>query len=440
MSFLRSAIVLALGASSAQLLLFACATSEERAAPGGPASDANVSPESALENDVAIPEDAAGDSPSPSTCSDGGFCYTPIPDVGPVRDISAASIDDAWAVTSSSILRWDGTTWTQVHHSNEVRFVGVWATTSNDAWFLAFDALVETSPQLRLVRYSALDGSPPAIRSVSTPSFTYGYTPSAHPVFWGTPSSDALWLLDYEPDAQHPDLEHALDVAVFREAPDGAMTMDRLPLPVDPGNGGSYQWASLWGFGMNDVYVGGSVCPREDCTFEPQDYQGAIAHYDGTGWSVTVLDDSKPVLEMYGTAPSSRPRQLWLGLGLQTYGEVCEPRTLRLVPIADDGSIGAPLHDEHFERETNPTCGCLAGSVTSSSAAWFSDACLVYRWNGTDFEIVPTALGAIPTGRVDGIWAPNADEAWIVGQTLDSSPVLRGFAAKRSTSRNGTTP
>ncbi len=84
------------------------------------------------------------------------------------------------------------------------------------------------------------------------------------------------------------------------------------------------------------------MCPREIAPSNPRTIRGAIAHYDGTGWSVTVLDDSQPVLEMYGTTPSTPTAPAVARPRLQSYGEACEPRTLRLVPVGDDGSIGAP--------------------------------------------------------------------------------------------------
>ncbi|MDF2694381.1 MAG: hypothetical protein K0S65_2764, partial [Labilithrix sp.] len=109
---------------------------------------------------------------------------------------------------------------------------------------------------------------------------------------------------------------------------------------------------------------------------------------------------------------------------------------VRLVPIHDDGTIGAPLFSREHRPWLSSTCSFFLGSVISPTAAWLSDGCLVYRWNGTTLESTPTAIAGEPPGRIDGIWAANADDAWIVGRSSQNAGLPRerwsGFAARRT--------
>jgi hypothetical protein len=180
----------------------------------------------------------------------------------------------------------------------------------------------------------------------------------------------------------------------------------------------------------------GEICFPAACD------HGAIAHYDGTVWSTTLLDTPEFVRGMFGTAAPDQARQLWLWRSdhiASTIDYHLLKPALELVPVLDDGHVGAPI----FTRSVNglpakgtaaPQCERISGSAVSPSAAWFSDGCFVYRWNGTELARMPTAVEGIPPGDTNGVWAESAENAWVVGTSVPyQGPDLpdTGFAAYR---------
>jgi len=444
---MRSVVAPIVGALLAHAALFSCASSDEdvRPAPATPDGSTVPAAEAGVE-DASTPEGDIGDADARGRCSDGGFCYASLPlNVRNLVHVSASSMDDVWALSPDAVLRWDGASWSTAYGANNqgtaARFSGLWVSKKDDVWVLATD-LDEPDSPVRIVRYSALDGQPPAFRERSIASVPSPYgEPDVHPVFGVTPASDALWLLDHR-FPNPPD-----GVIRFREESDGSVVSDRVSIPVEEGDGSTYRWSSLWTFSATDVYVGGSLCLAGHdpwsgrCAtdfFGPAEDIGVIAHYDGTSWSITSLG-AGAVLAMYGTKAAGQGRQLWLGVGAAPatpdrpfFGA----ESVRLVPIGDDGTIGAPLFSQRHRPSTSSTCSFLFGSVISPSAAWLSDGCLVYRWNGTALEPTPTAIDGQPPGRIDGLWAASADDAWIVGRSSQSAGLprerWRGFAARRT--------
>ena len=178
-----------------------------------------------------------------------------------------------------------------------------------------------------------------------------------------------------------------------------------------------FEWESLGGFASNDVWVGGRQC-LNFCG----DQRGALAHYDGATWSITILDTSESVSTIVGTTDPDQPRRLWLGLGHE----------VALVPVEADGGVGAPLHTQTVMTDTYD-CSHLVGAAISPALAWLSNGCLVYRWNGTALDVMPVSPNGIPSAYVKGIWAGKSGEAWIVGESLTRGPNApkTGFTARR---------
>jgi hypothetical protein len=136
------------------------------------------------------------------------------------------------------------------------------------------------------------------------------------------------------------------------------------------------------------------------------------------------------VTSIFGTPPGE-PRHLWLTV-LNLICAFCAsltatPTTTRLVPVMDDGSIGAPLFSQLLTKSTDT--GTVRGWAVSRNAAWISDGDLVWRWTGTELDVTPISIGGLPTGTVRGVWAASADDAWILGETLypkDGLPLQTG--------------
>jgi len=405
---------------------FACAAGDDRTSPtgddGGSPVDGNVATESSMP-DAAQDADAAGDAIVQSHCSSGGFCYYPLPVQKPLSSLSASSVDDAWAMAEGAIVRWNGTVWSEVHRPplppTSGGPVAIWVTKSDDVWALSGGSLV---------RYSAKGGGAPSFRSFALDSVAFAEVLS----LWAaaSPSSDAVWVAS--------GVESVLRV---REAAQGSVD----PLEIEtmlprsgPDDMDAYTWTHVVGFGPDDVYVAGAVCPEGFNCRPPRnnaDPSGAIAHYDGTGWTITSRE--KPILAMSGARTPDGARRLWLVEGLDPGPLGFGPwdASLQLVPVADDASLGAPLVTEALSISPwGAGCDHLSVSAASAEKAWLSDGCLVHRWNGSALETMPTSIQNVARGRVNAIWAANPDEGWIVGEASPQGagfPEHTGFAGQR---------
>jgi hypothetical protein len=409
---------LALGAVAALLPFFACAESELAAS-----AEDDAGPETST-TDVTPSDDGATDGgpDAPETCSAGGFCHVPLPVKKPLLAISAVGMDDAWAIGKDFVVHWDGVSWKLVYQYSEysnddpqATFQGIWVAGHDDVWVLG---------STTILRYSAIDAT-------SAPSFRV--TPS-NGVGGGAggslfPAKDGLWRLG------------GSGVETYRDEPDGGVVAGDSTTPPPPVEG-----FSIWGFGPDDIYVGGQVCPPdEECPYHlPELPYGAIAHYDGSDWSVELLDRGQRVSAITGITKPDQTRQLWIWTGLSRDDSGQTKSALRLHSAQADGGIGAPLFTQPLITDgtgvssdgmtASMWCSRVVASVVSPSTGWFTNGCLVYRWNGTALEVVRTAIGGMPPGKVNGIWAGSADEAWIVGESIPkgAGAPRAGFALRRT--------
>ncbi|MDF2697831.1 MAG: hypothetical protein K0S65_6214 [Labilithrix sp.] len=416
--------LLALGAAAALLPFFACAESELVANAeedaGSEASTLDVS----STDDGATP-DGGPDAPETETCSAGGFCQVPLPVKKPLLAVSAASFDDAWAIGKDFVIHWDGVSWKLVYQYSEydnedpqATFQGIWVAGHEDVWILG---------STTLLRYSAIAGA-------SAPTFRL-----APSMGWGGgagvglfPTKDGFWRLG------------GSGVETYREEPDGGVVVVDGPTPPIEG-------FSIWGFGPDDIWVGGQVCPPgEDCPSHlPELPYGAMAHYDGSDWSVELLERGQRISAITGITAPDQTRQLWIWTGLSREDPLPTKSALRLHSAQADGGIGTPLFTQPLitdgtgvspEGTSAPMwCSRVVASVVSPSTGWFTNGCLVYRWNGTALEHVRTAIGGLPPGKVNGIWAASADDVWIVGESIPKGTGAppTGFALRRTRADGG---
>lgn len=368
-----------------------------------PTTDATVPESSASAADADASDANSRADVQTSTCSDAGFCRSALPVHEPLLDVTATRVDDAWSIGAHTVLHWDGTDWRTLYEyqgsSSTFTLMGVWAGEPNDVWAMAaadFKAIV--------LRYSAVDGGAPSFRQIMTDE---DLSPWGGVSAWLSASSNELWMVK-NPDGI---------VRRVHELSDGTMAFDDVTPTIeveDPSI--SFTWQTVWGFEANDVYVGGYECLNVFCG----DQRGAIAHWDGTSWSATILDTTDRVTTLIGTQPAAEPRRLWMAVGLRA----------QLLPVASDGGIGAPLFEQNIFADS---FGQLRGSAPTASAAWLSNGSLVYRWDGTKLTLQAVSPNALPTASVEGLWGGSSGEAWIVGEFLQHGPDApkQGFAALR---------
>jgi hypothetical protein len=407
----------ALGAASIFVLglLFACANSEDGA---GPSPEAGVQmPDGGSDTSVSdsTVEDALTDVPVvvPGQCSKGGFCFVSLPVQAPIIAVSASNVDDAWMLPNETqtILRWDGSALNQVYEYTgatpaKVSFGAIWAEKKDNVWAVASDS----NFRFFVVRYAPVDGGPPVFRELPTEEFATNYLPGARVnSIWGTAASDTLWV--------------AAGQSVLRLHDNGGSTLavDRFMPSGGPGDRFQYQWYSIRGFADDDIYVGGQGSSPAWGT------RGALAHYDGTAWSIQTFDGNEAVLSLRGTT-AGQTRQLWYSRW-RNLGQV----STRLASIGEDGGLGEGLF-----TVSSPACNATVGDAVTPTAGWFSNGLVVCRWTGTTLEDTATALGGRPiVQKVNAIWAGSADDTWIVGE----STAFGGFAARRTrATADGGTP
>ncbi len=397
------AYVLALGAS------VACADGDDKVAPEPPPVD----PRQVIEGGVADASDPDVDIKAPSGCSPDGFCYVPVPSSTPLIAVSASSADDAWmlAEQSGAILRWNGKAIEQLYeydgaNPSSITFTSIWAAKPDDVWAAA----TTSEGRLFFVHYGKRGGAnAPAFRELATEE-----PDGATRAVWGTPAGDALWVAT------------ASTVLRVREDASGAVVEDLRPSAGADDELG-YVWNGVWGFGPDDVFVAGKICPSSPCGWEGQ---GAIAHYDGTKWSITTLDSASDVSSLHGTPPGA-DRQLWY----DAIEEVSPGESVlktHLVTATSDGKLGAEL----FTHATNdaPACSTRIGQAASAAVGWFSSGNLLCRWNGKALAHAVTAVDDRPLiGVLSGIWAGGADDVWLVGAAVTRTGLpTRPVAARRT--------
>lgn len=396
------AYVVALGAS------VACATGDEKAETKSPPVD---DPSRALDAGVADASEKDATTAAPNGCSDDGFCYEPVPSDRPLIAVSASSADEAWMLPqqSGAILRWNGSSIEQLYEydgasPSSITFVDLWAGKKDDLWAAATDS----ENHYFFVHYAARSGGAPSFRELPTQE-----TVTAIGALWGTADGTALWVATAD------------TVLRVREDASGAVIEDLRPsLGADDEHG--YAWRGVWGFGPDDVFVAGKVCPSSPCGWEGQ---GAIAHYDGASWSITTIDSAQEVSSLRGTPPGTT-RQLWYDTAEEEAPGTFVNKT-QLVTVTSGGQLGAHLY-------THPTngaaCSARLGRASSATVGWFSSGGLLCRWDGTKLTPARTSVGDRPViNALNGIWAGGTDDVWLVGAAVTREGLPQGAIAARRT-------
>jgi hypothetical protein len=102
--------------------------------PGGSTATATATPPPGVTASATAPATATHTaSPTPPVVCTPTWRPLTVPDVGPLRAVSASAPDDAWAVGQRSMLRWNGSAWSQVPGS-PADMNGVAAVAPNDVW------------------------------------------------------------------------------------------------------------------------------------------------------------------------------------------------------------------------------------------------------------------------------------------------------------------
>jgi len=172
--------------------------------------------------------------------------------------IWGAAANDVWMLYDSGLrYHWNGTALTNMPTS-QVRYIGgAWGTAANDVW--GFGETVISS-----LYY-------PAIDHYDGTTWTRTVLPGSGTViaFWNSGPNDLYAVISLNGTTR---MLHG-DGTTWNATPIGPTGMQIL---------------DVWGRAANDVWVAGK--------------QGAIAHYDGTTWTMSATGTTKSLVDIGGTA------------------------------------------------------------------------------------------------------------------------------------------
>lgn len=404
---------------SATLGVVACASDDR--APSDAALESGT-PSTVTDGSTALVDASADADAAPRTCSDDGFCHLALP--AGKRTLRAVAADEqgtAWAVSDNGeILRYDAGAW-KVHVSGLGALNTVFVASATDVWVggasgkvfrgrgaatatLTFDAVTLPSAPVEDVR---------AI---------YGTSPGDVFVVTGKLEGDegALWL----------------GVA----ATGGVL---HYAGPADGGNGGSWSSPNLasnvafshaWGHSGAGVFLAG---------FEASPPSGSSGG-GREGGGEAVLFHRAPLATTF--ARVALPRDGALGAPLNGLGFIAGGASPTAAHVFLLGRIGGGLAPEAsqpgfwlgkrrdggtpedggsfdftYEREgifRDPVLRALTAS--GSTDAWaVGDSGRVRRFDGATWKTVAVTTTSIPLGKnLYGVWSGGPEDVWIVGEDV----------------------
>lgn len=287
-----------------------------------------------------------------------------------VRGIWGASADDAWAWGWKSLYHWDGTTWTRWPSTPSDEIRAIWGPRPNDLWM---------STDVGTFRWDGVAWS-------ASPSQIGFAAASFHSAAGGMPFAVGPWgqVARYD-GARWVELGSRIDSLpvtfgdVWGSAPDDVWVVG-TDETSEVGQGRVFRWNgrhwaiaddgalppanSVWGFGANDVWAGGS-------------------HWDGVAWMQTGPE----LKAMWGATPND----IW-------------------------GASEGKLHRWDGSTWTTVDVGYFYPAAvfgTSISDVWFAGGDLALHWNGSAITREPKL-----TMGVRGLWGSSGRDLWAVGYSL----------------------
>lgn len=351
----------------------------------GPALDAQVEGDAA--SDALV--DAAVDSALP-TCSEDGWCYTPIPtrdevDAGPppawgpktvlqMNAVWPSPDHTTWAVTQSGhVLRWNGTTWNVVAAVGKP-LLSIWGASANDLWIGGDNSLV-------------LRGTVDGDQLTLTPFPADNLQQGAKSILGKSPSD--IWILGSFGGVFH----------LQTPAGGGAASFVQMDLPSDfpgPDYIGPFAAAALWGNG-DEVWVAGNDdrywCDMNGCVnpseFVVRKWKGGN---DGdASWDrIRMFPSPQDFIESYarvrlGVSTSDGVQVVTINGGTKTYAIRIATNDAKLAP----GEIGIQ-HDGPYSwtvERVNNFVGPEGIWATSSSDVWLAGPAGIRHFDGTQWQI-----------------------------------------------------
>lgn len=354
--------------------------------------DGGVLPDASTQSDAGL--DAESDGRATGTCSEHGFCHTPIPGNATVVAAWGDGHGAVWAVTEAgTVLRWDGAVW-KAHVTLDGPLTAIWGSGPTDVWIAGRRGLWHGSgdtPDTLDFAITTLPGDDAApIVSV-----------------WGS-SADDVWAVG----GSTTEIPHVARVLHFARASSGTDPNWELdPLSAEP-----LAFTHVWGSREGGVWLSGLA--YDDAEFA--DY-GVVyrrsPHAPGAGSFVAEplpgRDDGPPFGRFAGArsvATLADGEFLVLGTTGDTRGAYWRART------TDGGRTFA------WTFEESPVSGIAENAAwgTRHDDVWIgSDFGQLKHWDGRSWKPAILTLTGYPvTAPLRGFWGIGGEELWVVGDGI----------------------
>ncbi|MBX3213507.1 MAG: hypothetical protein KF850_15825 [Labilithrix sp.] len=393
-----------LPALAATAALFACgddpATTDTPAAPDASdvdaRSDAGDTPlDAGADDDGASDADTGPDADvPPKTCSDDGWCHTPVPPEQILRDVWSDGAGGSWAVSDQgAILRYDGTAWSVVHTyaATDPRLVSIWGSGPTDIWIGAYGAILHgtgATPANIAWTEIALDQLAPGAGAVS---------------IYGTSKSDVF---------------AAVRTAVLR------LGEDEATWEVDPVTSEIAGTAvSVWGrSGASDVWI-----TSQNATTR----RSVLFHRSGGAESsftpVTGVSEVPFTVSARPCATPGEPRRgwmvddgtLWLVGTRINFTFTCH-YAFRGVARADAGDTDAGAFAFDGRVFYDPYLGQNDIWGSAPNDVWLAgDYGTLHHWDGATWQLAGITVGAHPVKKnLNAIHGRGPGNIWVVGDGI----------------------
>ncbi len=358
----------------------ASALPDSDAGPGIGAEDSGVDVEASADIDAGD----AGDSSSPRTCTDEGWCHTKVPDAQSLRDVWGDGNGVVWTVSSAgNVLYWDSVAWAQSYAAGTPLYA-VWGSSPTDLWAGGDGGLFHGT------------GTSPA-------TMVWTAVPVAAPIrsIWGRSAAD-VWATGYK-GSTSSFTGYVLHYSGPPDAEDAGTGWT-----VDPvAEAFPTRFTKVWGTSDADVWLGGQIGTTNDARVlrgRPNEAGG----YDWTG------SPQMPTGRLFnGAGFVSRNEVFLLGLDPST----SLPGYYRGVRAAADSAFTWTRYDGF--KSGNAALNAVWGS--GHDDVWVAGTLGRLRhWDGTDWHVAATALDDVMpvVNKFNAIWGSGKDDVWVVGDGI----------------------
>jgi hypothetical protein len=314
-----------------------------------------------------------GGCPSPTrslVCSVDRWCWEgPLPQGNALRGIWGAAARDLWAVGDlGTILHWDGSGWSSRPSGTTAALSAVWGSSATDAWAVGAAGTI--------LHWNGTAWS-------SIPSGTTDLLSGV----WGSSASD-VWVVGGVFTDLGATLLHWNGAAWA-----AVLTSSTNTLPF---------LNAVWGSAASDVWAVG--------------VNGAIQHFNGSGWSSVASGVTGPLTGVWGSSST------------EAWAVGYDPVLGAPIVLRWDGSSWAPDTSSPFGRWT-ATWGPSAGQRWTVGGSG-----QVGRWSGGAWSSTAGAANGT-LHQLNAAWGSSASDAWAVG---DGGAILHWDGSRWSSVSVGT--